>query len=211
MRHQLFQPLQASLFLLRADHPPTHGFSVVGWLRPKETPSGFIRLQEPVVRLFQVHASLLVRVDARLVLSSGFIGFQAGRLHQPSLDEYLGTFDVNAAPDAHRFGWREANRVAETVNALPNAVDPAEAEGFIDRLGPGDAWLARAYLVIADQQHIGPGMMPFQPRAEGSRRPKVSWLHGRLETQLPSGLGERTNDGARQLDPRCGLDRSGPL
>src|SRR5262249_47224150 len=98
------------------------------------------------------HASLLVGVDARPVLPSGLIGLEAGRPHQPSFDERLGTFDVNVAPDADRFAWREADSVAATVDALPNAVDPAEAKGRIDRLGPGNAWLARADLVVSDPQ-----------------------------------------------------------
>src|SRR5262249_31674564 len=136
----------------------------------------------------QVHASLLVGVDARLVLFSRLIGFEAGRLHQRSFDEYLGTFAVDAAPDTARLAWREANGVAEIVDALPNAVDPTEAEGFVNRLGPGNAWLARAYLVVANPQYLGFGMVLLQPRAESSRRLKERWFHAHLASQLPCGL-----------------------
>ncbi len=42
---ELLQPLQAGFFLLRADYPPTDGFSIGCRLCLKETPGGFVLLQ----------------------------------------------------------------------------------------------------------------------------------------------------------------------
>src|SRR5262249_19995695 len=170
---------------------PADGFSVGGRLRLKETPGGLILLQQPIVRFFQVHASLLVGVDARFVLFSGLIGFEAGWLHLSLFDERLSTFDIDAAPDTAGFAWREANGVAEIVDTLPNTIYPAVAECFVNRLGPSNAWLARAFLVVADPQCISLGMMPLQPLAESRRRLKESWFHAHLETQASRSLGKR--------------------
>src|SRR5262245_3357476 len=152
MRYELFQTLVASFFLLGTDDPPTDCFSIGGRLALKELPRQPIPFQKPAIRLLQINTSLLIRIDARLVFFSTLVGFEARGLHQPPLDQHLGALEVDAAPDAARLARREANGVAEFINAFPDAIDPAEAKGFIDRLGPGHAGLARAYLVEADQQ-----------------------------------------------------------
>src|SRR5262252_5894863 len=132
MRHEFFQPLQASFILPGADDPPADGFAVGGRLRLKESPGDLIRLQLPIVRFYQVHPSLFVGVDARLVLFSGLIGFEAGRPHPTAFNERLSALNVDAAPDAAGLARREANGVAELVEALANAVDPAKTERFVN-------------------------------------------------------------------------------
>ena len=113
----------------------------------------------------------------RLVLPAGLIGFEAGRLHVSLFDGRLSTFDVDAAPDTAGSAWRETNRVAGSVDALANTVDPAVAEGLVNGLGPGEAWFARAFLVVPDQQCIGSGMMLVEPLAESGRGWKEGGFH----------------------------------
>jgi hypothetical protein len=109
-------------------------------------------------------------------------------------DEHLSAFDVDAAPDAAGFAWREANLVAEIVDALPNTVDPAVAERFVNRLRPGNAQLARAYLVVADSQYISFGMMLLKPRAERCRRLKKSWFHAHHKNSFTVRSWKASND-----------------
>src|SRR5262245_56910390 len=124
-----------------------------------------------------------VGVDARFVLFPGLMGLEAGRLHASFFDERLSTFDVDAAPDTAGLARREANRVTDGVDAFANAVDPAKAERFVNRLGPSHAWLARAFLVEADPQCIRGGVVFRKPRAEGRRRSKELWFHGHHECE----------------------------
>src|SRR5262249_457511 len=113
--------------------------------------------------------SLLVGVDARPVLSSGLVSLEAGRLHQPALNECLRSLDVDTAPDAAPFARRKANGIAEFVDALSNTINPPEAQCFVDSFRPGDARPARAYFVKADQQRFSHGMILCQACAESSR------------------------------------------
>ena len=48
------------------------------------------------------------------------------------------------------FARRESDYVTVFIEALANAVDPSEAQSFIDRLGPGDAGFAGTLFVEAD-------------------------------------------------------------
>src|SRR5262249_54734613 len=146
-----------------SNDPPADGFSVGGRLGLKEPPGNLILLQQSVVRLRQVDAALLIGIDARFVFFPGFKGTEAGWPHQASLDERLRTPDVDAAPDAAGFARREANGVAGRIDALPNAVDPAIAKCFVNRLGPSNACFARSGFMIADQQCNSAGMMPLKP------------------------------------------------
>jgi hypothetical protein len=70
--------------------------------------------------------------------------------------------------------WAEADRVARLVETLPDAVDPPEAEGFVERLRVGDPGLARALLGEPDQELPGVGVVILEPPAElrgGSEEP----------------------------------------
>lgn len=85
--------------------------------------------------------------------------------------------------DAARAPRREADRVARRPEAAAHAVDPTEAERLIDRLRPGEARLAGADLVQADQQLRRLGVIRGQPGAKGCRR--------------------RKKDGLQEKRPRC--------
>jgi len=63
----------------------------------------------------------------------------------------LDKFDVNGTPSAGELAGGEANHVAGFVNALSNAVDPAEAQCNLNGFGPGDAGLAGTFFVEADE------------------------------------------------------------
>src|SRR2546421_3657196 len=82
--------------------------------------------------------------------------------------------DVDRAPDAARAARREADGVAALIHAPADAIDPAEAQGLIHRLGPGDARRACAALVEAHQQFCGAAVMSPQPgtkrRTAGDRK-----------------------------------------
>src|SRR4029434_10302155 len=117
MGDELLEPLQTSLLLLGADDPPARCFSV-GWrLALEETPCGLILFHQPIVRLFELGPSLLIGVDARSILLSGFIGLEARGLHLPFLDQGLNAFDIDSAPDASGLSRRESDLVARRVNA----------------------------------------------------------------------------------------------
>jgi len=89
--------------------------------------------------------------------------------------------DVDRAPDAARAARREADRVALVIQALADTVDPAEAQGCVHRLGPGDARRARAALVEAHQQLRGAAVMPTQPGTKRGRSAEEFRLHGRAQ------------------------------
>jgi hypothetical protein len=62
-------------------------------------------------------------------------------------NELLGALDIDRAPNAAASPRREPNLVTDFVNALPNSVDPTEAERLIHRLGPCDARFSRILCV----------------------------------------------------------------
>jgi len=61
--------------------------------------------------------------------------------------ELLGALDIDRAPNASAPPRREPNLVTDFVNALPNSVDPTEAERLIYGLGPSDARFSRIFFV----------------------------------------------------------------
>src|SRR5689334_18182662 len=97
-------------------------------------------------------------------------GFAARRAHLPALDQLVSLGDVDLAPVAARLAGREADRVAVLVVAAADAVDPAEAQGHVDRLRPGHARLAAAALLEADRELRGRLVVALQPGGELARR-----------------------------------------
>ena len=63
--------------------------------------------------------------------------------------------DVATAPDALRLARREADHVALVVARPTHAVDPAEAQGLLDRLLPRDRRLAGGLLVVGHVEGVG--------------------------------------------------------
>jgi hypothetical protein len=46
-------------------------------------------------------------------------------------NEFPGALDIDRAPNAAASPWREPNLVTDFVNALPDSVDPTEAERLV--------------------------------------------------------------------------------
>jgi hypothetical protein len=80
--------------------------------------------------------------------------------------------DIGRAPNASTPPRREPNLVTDFVNALPNSVDPTEAQRLIDRLGPCDARLSRILCVKSDPKLSRRRVIVFQPGSEMRRRSK---------------------------------------
>jgi hypothetical protein len=75
--------------------------------------------------------------------------------------------DVDGAPDRACLSRRESNRVGVPIDSPADTIDPTEAQGFVDGLGPGHARVARAKLVEADKK-LGLGCsVRFEPIAKG--------------------------------------------
>jgi hypothetical protein len=85
--------------------------------------------------------------------------------------------DIDAAPDAAGPARAKADGVTVFVDTPADTVDPAETERLINRLGPGNASLAGALLVVTDQQLIICSVMLRQPLAKPGRRIKELGLH----------------------------------
>ena len=137
------KPLEFCFFLFCADDPISCQPLVPGSLIAEEFPSGPVCAKLPL--LFTSEASalpLFVRVDARLFCASSGEGLEAVGMHQPLLCELSNKFDVDGTPSARGLAGSEANCVAGIVNALAHAVDPSEAERFIECLVVSDAGFA---------------------------------------------------------------------
>ena len=100
-------------------------------------------------------------------------------MHQTFLCELLNKFDVDGAPVAGGLAGSEANGVAGFVEALANAVDPAEAQGDFHGFGPGDAGSSGSFFVEADKLFVELVVMGFEPGAEVGWRWKECrfWRH----------------------------------
>jgi hypothetical protein len=109
--------------------------------------------------------------------SSISVGVEPGGRHPPLLDQLLRAPGVHRAPDAARLARREADRVAVAVDAAAHAVDPAEAQRLVHRLGPGDARQSTTLLVEADEQLAVVGVVALEPRTEVRRRGEEGRLH----------------------------------
>lgn len=109
---------------------------------------------------------LLVRVDCRAVVAAPRKRRQPGRAHAPLGGERRDPRDVERAPGAAGLARCEADAIALRVDRLPQPINPAKAERFIDLFGPGEAGLARILLIVADPQLPGRGVVFLQPGLE---------------------------------------------
>src|SRR4051794_12770433 len=98
----------------------------------EEPPGRFGFPQHRGVLLWQLHALLLKRVDARPLLAPRLERRKAGGLHPPLLDERPNATDVDLAPGAPRPTRRESDGVALSAQASPHAIDPPVTEGLVD-------------------------------------------------------------------------------
>lgn len=98
-------------------------------------------------------------------------------MYKALLDQLFDASDVDRTPCARKLATREPDAVAHIVNPPSDAIDPAEAQGCIDRLRPGDAWLAGILLIEADQQFSVLMVMFLEPPAPSRRSRKELRFH----------------------------------
>src|SRR6266852_1539536 len=97
-------------------------------------------------------------------------------MHQAFHCELLNKFDVDGAPGVGGLAGSEANCVTVFVEALSNAVDPAEAQRNLYGFGPGDARSSGISLVEADKQLLEFFVMGLEPGAEVAGRCEECWF-----------------------------------
>ena len=97
------------------------------------------------------------------------IGLESRRRDSLFFDEAIHVAHIHGAPNAIRLTRRETDHVALGIDTLSDAVNPSKVERFIDRLGPGNARLARILLVEADPELFRFIVIGREPLAEGGR------------------------------------------
>ena len=105
--------------------------------------------------------------------------------------------NVDSAPDAARTPRREADLVAVLVYSPADPVDPANAQGLLYRLLPGNARTAGLFLEESDPEELGCRVVLPEPeaqvggRAEERHRARGHWCRGAFGHQRTvfTGLG----------------------
>src|ERR1700731_858882 len=152
MADELEEAFELCFFPFGADDPKSRHPLVPRGLGTEEIPGGFVR-----TKLFFLFASetgvlsLFIRVDAGFSFAARGEGPEAGGMHQALFCKLSNEVDVDGAPGACGLAGSETNCVAGFVEALANAVDPAEAEGYFYGFGPGDAGFPGIFFVEADE------------------------------------------------------------
>src|SRR6516225_1209225 len=177
--NQLGEASLASFFLLGADDAIGGGSAIPGRLRLEVLPGFLVGAELSLVGGTELGVlALLVGVDSGLIALARLEGLDSRRMHEAEPGHFLRAPDVNRAPGAGWLAGREADAVADLVDGVADAVDPAIAEGHVHRLGPGDAGLTRSSLVEADGEFLAGRMVLFQPGAELGRACEEECLSG---------------------------------
>src|SRR6266446_3464817 len=176
MLDQQRKPLAFCFFLFRADDPPSGHPLVPRSLRTEEFPSTFVFAKSLFLLSGKPGAlPLLVGVNARLLCAACRKSFEACRMHQLHFCERLDALDVDRTPSASGPARSEANHVAGFIDALSNAVDPAEAEGLVYGIWPRDAGLPGTFFGEADEELLDCVEIGFQRGTEVGRGEKGCW------------------------------------
>src|SRR5438309_2649983 len=148
---ELTQSLGSGLLPLRAHHPPDGRLSIRRRLFLEEPPCLLVR-PEPSLgdRVEFSGLLLLVRIDGGLPRISRLEGLETRGPHEPASGQFLDAFEVHGTPDAARVPRREADRVADPVDAPPLPVDPTETERLVHGLRPRNARLPRGHFIEPD-------------------------------------------------------------
>src|SRR5260370_1241111 len=177
MADEFGEPLDLCFFSFGTDDPMCCHPLVPGSLRTEEFPSRFVGAK--LLFLFTSELGVLalfVGVDARLFCVAGGKSLETGGMHQPLLGELSNEVDVNCTPVAGGLAGSKTDRVAGFVDALSNAVDPAETECNLYGFGPGDAGLCRIFFVEAYELLAEFVVMGFEPGAEVGRCLEERWF-----------------------------------
>jgi hypothetical protein len=92
-----------------------------------------------------------------------FKRFESGWLQAAEAYEFLGVLDVYCTPNTPGCSSGEPYCITSIANALANTIDPAEAECLVNRLWPGNARFAGAFLVKSDPDLTSIIMMLLEP------------------------------------------------
>src|ERR687895_661939 len=146
--------------------------------------------------------ALLVRIGVGAGLLAGLEGPEAGGPHPSLLGEPRHLLDVDLAPIAARPARGEALHVPVLVDRVGAAVDPAEAERLVDRLGPAHRTLPGVLLVHADVD-LGLGLVVLL-------EPVVELLGGLEEDRLRLAQTGITPPRLRPASPRASSTAAPP-
>src|SRR5919106_5980178 len=171
------EPALPSLLPFGADHPPCGVPSEPRRQRLPERPSCPVlpESRRLIARELRVRAQGCISPGALLV--APLERPLAGRVHPAFGDQLSGARDVDRAPVALRRSRREPVHVPLLVDAVPDAVDPSEAQRLVEGLAERDALLPRSLLVEADRDLALACVVALEPPAEFRRGAEVTSLH----------------------------------
>src|SRR5260370_67931 len=189
-------PTRRVLLLLRPHLPPGGGAGVAGRLALKELPGLAVGAEASLVGGGERgRVALLVGVEPSLRRRAGAQRPEPGRSHHAESRQLPGASQVDGAPNTAGLARCEPDDVARGVAALPDAVDPPEAQRRIHRLGPGDARSAGVLLVEPHPELRDGAVMALEPFAPARRRDEEPALErcpsgGRRHGARSSSVGE---------------------
>src|SRR4051794_12489900 len=140
----------------------------VGGVERREVRGGVrarVELGLQIGRHLDVRGRVVGRVPAPVGLRALDLG-DARRLHVAALDQLRDQPDVALGPLRARPPRRVLLQEVRLVAGLALAVDPAEAEGDVERLGDGDRLHAGALLGDLDPEAVGRRVVLLEPRPE---------------------------------------------
>ena len=127
-------------FLLCADYPVHHELAIARRNGLKVPPRLLVRLELPDLQRCELgFIGLLVRVDTRLANSAQGVRRQPLRLHACGKGKRFNFGDIDQAPNGTQPTLCKADLIRVLIDPLPHAIDPAEAQRFVNRLGPRHA------------------------------------------------------------------------
>ena len=177
MADELGEAFELCLFPFGADDPIRAHPLIPRGLATEEFPGGLVRAKQLLLFASEMGVlSLFVRIDAGFFFAACGKGLEAGGMHQSLLGELSDEVDVDETPVAGGLAGSEANCVAGFVDALANAVNPAEAESCFYGLGPGDARLTGTFFVEAHELLAELVMMGFESGTEVGWRREEYWF-----------------------------------
>src|SRR5882762_9644376 len=177
MADELGEPLELCFFPFGSDDPIRAHPLVPRGSGTEKFPSGLVGAKLLFLLATEAGAlSLLVGVDAGFLFAACGKSLEAGGIHQTLLCEVSNEVDIDGAPGAAGLAGGEANCVAGSVEALANAVDPAEAECYFYGFGPGDARFSGTLFMEANEKFAEFVVMGFEPRTEVRWRRKEGWF-----------------------------------
>ena len=94
---------------------------------------------------------------------------QPRRRHLSKAGQFSDLLDVDRAPNAFLLARCETDFIALIVDAFSDAVDPANAQGNVDRFRPRDAVAPRTFLRYPSQTSVAFGLFLIHAS-------KASWL-----------------------------------